>query len=252
MTNLFAVGERDLTKRVADYSTQVSMAHTRISYGNIKPKDVLAHLSSVCSNDLTGCNYQDTDALTIASEMYVDAVSIPISGHLTLNPKGVFAEGNGSQFVDCVVKTASYDTQVSPFIWQLILSLQNLPPAFPHTSIHSNPLNHPLKKTSHQSNISQCETKSWNKINPNPKSPAPKNSVGTASFCTMSNFIECARIDKDSGDPQGSLQVGISFTADPGSSFDFCSLLGLAGSLSGVLGPFFGVASFACSTASGK
>ena len=117
MTNLFAVGERDLTKRVADYSTQVSMAHTRISYGNIKPKDVLAHLSSVCSNDLTGCNYQDTDALTIASEMYVDAVSIPISGHLTLNPKGVFAEGNGSQFVDCVVKTAPYGTQVSPFFF---------------------------------------------------------------------------------------------------------------------------------------
>ena len=92
------------------------MAHTRISYGNIQPKDVLAHLSSVCSNDLTGCNYQDTDALTIASEMYVNAVSIPISGHLTLNPKGVFAEGNGSQFVDCIVKTAPYGTQVSPLL----------------------------------------------------------------------------------------------------------------------------------------
>ena len=80
----------------------------------------------------------------------------------------------------------------------------------------------------------------------------PKNSVGTASFCTMSNFVECARIDKDSGDPQGSLQVGVSFTADPGSAFDFCSLLGLVGSLSGVLGPFFGVAGFACSTATSK
>lgn len=100
--------------------------------------------------------------------------------------------------------------------------------------------------------MGQCKTKSWNQINPNPKVPGPKNSVGTASFCTMSNFVECARIDKDSGDPQGSLQVGVSFTADPGSSFDFCSLLGLAGSLSGVLGPFFGVASFACSTVTGK
>lgn len=68
----------------------------------------------------------------------------------------------------------------------------------------------------------------------------------------MSNFVECARIDKDSGDPQGSLQVGVSFTADSGSSFDFCSLLGLAGSLSGVLGPFFGLASFACSTVTSK
>ena len=84
MNILFPVEERDLTKRVADYSTQVSMAHTRISYGNVKPEDVLGHLSSVCSNDLTGCNYQDTDALTIASEMYVNAVSIPISGHLTI------------------------------------------------------------------------------------------------------------------------------------------------------------------------
>lgn len=102
------------------------------------------------------------------------------------------------------------------------------------------------------SEMGQCKTKSWNQINPNPKVPGPKNSVGTASFCTMSNFVECARIDKDSGDPQGSLQVGVSFTADPGSSFDFCSLLGLAGSLSGVLGPFFGVATFACSTATGK
>ena len=123
MTNLFAVEERDLTKRVADYSTQVSMAHTRISYGNIQPKDVLAHLSSVCSNDLTGCNYQDTDALSIASEMYVDAVSIPISGHLTLNPKGIFAEGNGSQFVDCIVKTAPYNTQVNPFFFSPLFPL---------------------------------------------------------------------------------------------------------------------------------
>lgn len=98
------------------------MASTRISYGNIQPKDVLSHLSSVCSNDLTGCNYQDTDALSIASEMDVDAVSIPISGHLTLNPKCIFAEGNGSQFVDCIVKTAPYGTQVSPLFFRRLSS----------------------------------------------------------------------------------------------------------------------------------
>lgn len=68
----------------------------------------------------------------------------------------------------------------------------------------------------------------------------------------MSNLIECARIDSVSGDPQGSLQAGVSFNADPGSSFDFCSILGLVGSLSGLLGPFFGVAGFACSTAEGS
>ena len=137
------------------------MAHTRISYGNVQPKDVLAHLSSVCSNDLTGCNYQDTDALTIASEMYVDTVSIPISGHLTLNPKGIFAEGNGSQFVDCIVKTAPYGTQVSPSFFfafvpilyssaaqmHTLLSHHNLPPAFTHMSVPSNPLDHALIKS---------------------------------------------------------------------------------------------------------
>lgn len=111
----FEVEERDLAKRVAAYSTQVSMAKTRISYGNLKPADVLAHLNSVCTDKLTGCNYEDTDPLTIASEMYVNAVTIPVSGHLSLNPKGVFAQGNGSAFVDCVVKTAPYGTQVSPF-----------------------------------------------------------------------------------------------------------------------------------------
>ena len=152
MTNLFLVEERDLTKRVAAYSTQVSMAHTRISYGNVKPEDVLAHLSSVCSNDLTGCNYQDTDALTIASEMYVNAVSIPISGHLTLNPKGVFAEGNGSQFVDCIVKTAPYGTQVGPLFVPPLLPFSTaayrryIPytPSKPTSSLypHLNPL-HP-------------------------------------------------------------------------------------------------------------
>lgn len=109
----FEVEERDLDKRVAAYSTQVSMAKTRISYGNLKPADVLAHLNAVCTDKLTGCNYEDTDPLTIASEMYVNAVTIPVSGHLTLNPKGVFAQGNGSAFVDCVVKTAPYGTQVS-------------------------------------------------------------------------------------------------------------------------------------------
>ena len=112
---IFGVEERGLDKRVADYSTQVSMAKTRISYGNIKPADVLQHLSSVCTDALTGCNYEDTDPLTIPSEMYVNKVTIPVSGHLTLNPKGLFAQGNGSQFVDCVVKTAPYGTQVSPF-----------------------------------------------------------------------------------------------------------------------------------------
>ena len=117
MINLYGVQERHLAKRVADYSTQVSMADTRISYGNIQPKDVLAHLSSVCTDQLTGCNYEKTDPLSIPSEMYVDARTIPISGHLTLNPKGVFAEGNGSQFVDCIVKTAPYGTKVSSFLF---------------------------------------------------------------------------------------------------------------------------------------
>ena len=112
---IFGVEERELDKRVAEYSTQVSMAKTRISYGNLKPADVLQHLSAVCTDALTGCNYEDTDPLTIPSEMYVNSVTIPVSGHLTLNPKGVFAQGNGSAFVDCVVKTAPYGTQVSPF-----------------------------------------------------------------------------------------------------------------------------------------
>ena len=109
----FDVEERNLAKRVASYTTQISMAQNMISYGNLKPSDVLQHLSSVCTDELTGCDYQNTDALTIASEMYVNAVTIPISGHLSLNPKGIFAQGNGSQFVDCVVKTAPYGTKVS-------------------------------------------------------------------------------------------------------------------------------------------
>ena len=113
---IFGIDKRDgLDKRVAAYSTQVSMAKMRISYGNLKPKDVLAHLTFVCTDELTGCNYENTDPLTIPSEMYVNAVTIPVSGHLTLNPKGVFAQGNGSQFVDCIVKTAPYGTKVSPF-----------------------------------------------------------------------------------------------------------------------------------------
>ena len=112
---IFGVEERGLDKRVAAYSTQVSMAKMRISYGNIKPKDVLQHLSSVCTDALTGCNYENTAPLTIKSEMYVDEQTIPVSGKLVLNPKGVFAEGNGSEFVDCIVKTAPYGTQVSPF-----------------------------------------------------------------------------------------------------------------------------------------
>ena len=120
--NTFQLDERDLDKRVASYSTQISMASTRISYGNIKPADVLQHISKVCTDDLTGCNYEDTDALTIPSEMYVNAVSIPISGNLNLNPKGIFAMGNASQFVDCIVKTAPYGTQVSPF---LLIDLTN-------------------------------------------------------------------------------------------------------------------------------
>ena len=91
------------------------MAQKMISYGNIKPGDVLQHLSSVCTDQLTGCDYQNTDALTIPSEMYVNAVTIPVSGHLTLKPTGIFAQGNGSQFVDCVVKVAPYGTKVSSF-----------------------------------------------------------------------------------------------------------------------------------------
>ena len=67
----------------------------------------------------------------------------------------------------------------------------------------------------------------------------------------MSNFVECTRVDSVTGDPAGYLQVGVTFTADPGSSFDFCSLLSLASSLAGVLGPFFGIAGWACTTAEG-
>ena len=67
----------------------------------------------------------------------------------------------------------------------------------------------------------------------------------------MSNFIECTRVDSVTGDPAGYLQVGVTFTADPGSSFDFCSILSLASSLAGVLGPFFGIAGWACTTAEG-
>ena len=109
----FDVGERDLDKREASYTTQISLAKHMVSYGNVKPSEVLQHLSSVCTDDLTGCDYQNQDPLTIPSEMYVNSVSIPISGHLTLKPEGIFAQGNGSQFVDCIVKTAPYGTKVS-------------------------------------------------------------------------------------------------------------------------------------------
>ena len=142
----FGVEERNLDKRVADYSTQISMAKTRISYGNIKPADVLGHLSAACNDQLTGCNYENTAALTIASQMYVNKVTMPVSGHLTLNPKGVFAMGNGSQFVDCITKTAPYGTQVSLFSlrkvpsyhawqrmsWYLLTEASNLD----HVTIH--------------------------------------------------------------------------------------------------------------------
>ena len=67
----------------------------------------------------------------------------------------------------------------------------------------------------------------------------------------MSNFIECTRVDSVTGEPAGYLQVGVTFTADPGSSFDFCTILSLASSLAGVLGPFFGIAGWACTTAEG-
>ena len=62
----------------------------------------------------------------------------------------------------------------------------------------------------------------------------------------MSNFVECSRTDSVSGDAKGYLQVGISFTQDPGSTFDFCSTLTLLSSLTGVLGPLFGTAACAC------
>ncbi|KAK4694721.1 hypothetical protein P7C71_g2906, partial [Lecanoromycetidae sp. Uapishka_2] len=202
------VSERDLLERGSSYTTSISMASMRISYGNLKPADVLQHLSDVCTDQLTGCNYENTGPLTIATEMYVDKTTMPIAGNLILNPKGVFDFGNGSQFVDCIVKSAPFGTQ--------------------------------------------CETQSWNQINPNPKSPTPKNSVGTASFCTMSNFIECSRTDSVTGDAKGDLQVGVSFSADPGSAFNFCSILSLASGLTDILGPFFGVAAFACGAAGGS
>lgn len=110
----FRLEERDLVERSNPYSTQVSMAKMRISYGNVKPKDVLANLASVCTDQLTGCNYENTSPLTVATEMYVDATTIPVAGNLVIKPIGLFAQGNGSQFVDCITKTAPYGTQVSP------------------------------------------------------------------------------------------------------------------------------------------
>lgn len=43
--------------------------------------------------------------------MYVDATTIPIAGTIKLNPKGDFTLGNGSQFVDCIVKSVPYGAQ---------------------------------------------------------------------------------------------------------------------------------------------
>ncbi|KAF6225533.1 hypothetical protein HO133_009533 [Letharia lupina] len=206
-TVAFEVAGRDLVERAGSHSTSVTMDPTRLSYGNLKPADVMQHLSGPCNDQLTGCDYENTGSLNIPSEMYVDATTIPIAGTIKLNPKGDFTLGNGSQFVDCIVKSVPYGAQ--------------------------------------------CKTQSWNQPTLNPKLPDPPNSVGTASFCTMSNFVECSRTDTASGDSAGYLQVGVSFTADAGSSFDFCSILSLFSGLTGVLGPFFGTAAWACDTGSG-
>lgn len=86
----------------------------RLSYGNLKPADVMQHLSGPCNDNLNGCDYENTGALSIASEMYVDATTIPIAGTLSLNPKGNFNIGDGSKFVACIVQSIPYGTQVSP------------------------------------------------------------------------------------------------------------------------------------------
>lgn len=89
------------------------MDPTRLSYGNVKPADVLQHLSGPCNDQLTGCDYANVADLSVPSQMYVNADTIPISGTLKLDPKGDFLIGEGSEFVGCITKTAPFGTQVS-------------------------------------------------------------------------------------------------------------------------------------------
>lgn len=98
----------------------------------------------------------------------------------------------------------------------------------------------------------QCTTESWRDIG------AVRSGVGdgfgSASFCTMSDYIQINRLDHTTGQTSF-LYVAASVQDVQSNTFDWCSLTSLAGTISGLFGDAgvvpaagFGVADFVCET----
>ena len=95
----------------------------------------------------------------------------------------------------------------------------------------------------------QCTTESWRDIG---ATRSGLDGAGSASFCTMADYIQINRLDHTTGETSF-LYVAASIQDIQSDTFDWCSLASLAGTISGLFGDAgvipaagFGVADFAC------
>ena len=115
----YSLGATINTQHRSRLPTQISLAHTKLTYGTTSMESIFGSLNNICTADLGGCDTAEGDVgqVTTATSLY-DGRSLPATANIVLTPSAEFPIGNASDVVNAVVQVAKAAEQCMTESWR--------------------------------------------------------------------------------------------------------------------------------------